>query len=111
MQTHVAYAKDKEIVVKYSGHVVDLHHDYPPLLREIEAQVEAVIGEPFNHVMLNRYESGKEYIGKHRDTKENKVRYWAPSLISKSAADRVESDHSLTESRRRADVHYASKQT
>ena len=29
----------------------------------------------FNHVMLNRYASGGEYIGRHRDNKENKVRY------------------------------------
>lgn len=27
----------------------------------------------FNHVMLNRYDDGSVYIGKHRDNKENKV--------------------------------------
>ena len=63
--------------MKYSGHVVDMHHDYPSLLSEIQDKVEGFLGEAFNHVMLNKYESGQEYIGKHRDTKENKVRYFA----------------------------------
>ena len=62
--------------MKYSGHVVDMHYDYPSLLSEIQAKVEGFLGESFNHVMLNRYESGQEYIGKHRDTKENKVGYF-----------------------------------
>lgn len=30
-------------------------------------------GGAFDHVMLNRYASGQVYIGRHRDTKENKV--------------------------------------
>jgi len=68
-----AYASDKNLTVKYSGHTVQLHHDYPPLLQEIQKRVEEFLEEKFNHVMLNLYESGQEYIGKHRDTKENKV--------------------------------------
>ena len=70
---YAAYAKDERLVVKYSGHTIKLHRNYPPLLREIDKKVEGLLGESFNHVMLNRYENGKEYIGKHRDTKENKV--------------------------------------
>jgi len=61
------------MIVKYSGHVVNLHHDYPLMLSTIQAKVEAFLGHRFNHVMLNRYANGQEYIGKHRDTKENKV--------------------------------------
>ncbi|KLO13836.1 hypothetical protein SCHPADRAFT_811863, partial [Schizopora paradoxa] len=75
-----AYTSDKKLVVKYSGHTVQLHHDYPPLLLEIQKQVEDFLGENFNHVMLNLYESGQEYIGKHRDTKENKVSIVITSL-------------------------------
>ncbi|TDL17623.1 hypothetical protein BD410DRAFT_541325 [Rickenella mellea] len=67
------YARDKNSTMKYSGHTVDLHFDYPPLLDEIEKKVTERLNESFNHVMLNRYDSGSEYIGKHRDTKENKV--------------------------------------
>lgn len=70
---YLAYATDKDIVVKYSGHIVQMHHDYSISLSVIQKRVEDLLGETFNHVMLNRYKNGKEYIGKHRDTKENKV--------------------------------------
>lgn len=69
----LAYTSDDNLAVKYSGHIVRLHHNYPPLLQEIQKQIEEFLDEKFNHVMLNLYESGQEYIGKHRDTKENKV--------------------------------------
>lgn len=70
---------------------------YTPLLKRIQAMVERVAfmptdfatqsggfeneggederngAETFNHVMLNRYADGGEYIGKHKDNKENKV--------------------------------------
>lgn len=61
------------MVVRYSGHTVDLHFDYPPILQSIQSAVEKKLGEKFNLVMLNQYQDGKEYIGKHRDTKENRV--------------------------------------
>lgn len=97
-------------MVKYSGHTVELHQDYPELLLEIEKKVEDLLCESFNHVMLNRYESGKEYIGKHRDTKENKVIQPSPSPLF-LAPDRVFfSGHRIPESRRRAYLHHASEQ-
>ncbi|EJD00747.1 uncharacterized protein FOMMEDRAFT_157852 [Fomitiporia mediterranea MF3/22] len=68
-----AYSTNESLVVKYSNHVVTMHHTYPPLLTKIQALVEDLVGETFNHVMLNRYKNGEEYIGKHRDTKENKA--------------------------------------
>lgn len=61
------------MTVKYSGHVVTIHNTYPDILSEIQKRVEELLGETFNHVMLNHYKDGTEYIGKHRDTKENKV--------------------------------------
>ena len=69
----LAYGQDESLLVKYSGHTVTVHHSYPALLQRIQSIVEERLGEAFNHVMLNRYASGNEYIGKHRDTKENKV--------------------------------------
>lgn len=69
----IAYAASKETIVKYSGHVVDLHHEYPECLRSIQSEVEKRLGQKFNHVMLNRYADGNEYIGRHRDTKANRV--------------------------------------
>ncbi|KAG9016095.1 hypothetical protein FRB93_011569 [Tulasnella sp. JGI-2019a] len=44
-----------------------------PSLIEIQAKVEEVLDVTFNHVLLNRYEDGSIYIGKHSDTPENKV--------------------------------------
>ncbi|KAF8596523.1 hypothetical protein BDV93DRAFT_500401 [Ceratobasidium sp. AG-I] len=68
-----AYATSPSLTVKYSGHPVTLHTTYPPTLQAIQDKVEATLGVKFNHVMLNRYEDGSVYIGKHRDNKENKV--------------------------------------
>ncbi|KAJ1308296.1 hypothetical protein OPQ81_004010 [Rhizoctonia solani] len=68
-----AYTTDPNMTVRYSGHPVILHTNYPPALQVIQAQVEEQLGVTFNHVMLNKYEDGNVYIGKHSDTKENKV--------------------------------------
>ncbi|KAG8776519.1 hypothetical protein FRC12_000863 [Ceratobasidium sp. 428] len=72
-RTIAAYATSPSLTVKYSGHPVQLHIKYPPTLRKIQDMVESELGVTFNHVMLNRYEDGSVYIGKHSDTKENKV--------------------------------------
>jgi hypothetical protein len=90
-----AYATTPGRVVKYSGQTVDMHHPYSPLLAKLQCEVEQVLGleipasskigrddddskatttRGFNHVMLNRYDDGTVYIGRHRDTKENNVR-------------------------------------
>lgn len=53
-----AYATDPSLVVKYSGQVVKMQYEYPPLLREIQDQVEKELGVTFNHCMLNMYEDG-----------------------------------------------------
>ncbi|KZT35231.1 hypothetical protein SISSUDRAFT_1051700 [Sistotremastrum suecicum HHB10207 ss-3] len=68
-----AYATDPSITVKYSGHTVNMIYTYPAILQSIQEAVEERLGVKFNHVMLNRYENGMEYIGRHRDTKENRV--------------------------------------
>ncbi|KAG8720348.1 hypothetical protein FRC08_000501 [Ceratobasidium sp. 394] len=72
-RTIAAYATSPSLTVKYSGHPVQLHTTYPPTLRKIQDMVESELGVTFNHVMLNRYEDGSVYIGKHSDNKENKV--------------------------------------
>lgn len=45
-----AYATDPALTVKYSGNTVNMHHDYPPLLREIQSLLEARLQVKFNHV-------------------------------------------------------------
>lgn len=69
-----AYALDPDSTIKYSGHVVAFHSEYPPLLRKIQDEVEQRLGLTFDHVMLGLYEDGSVYIGKHRDNiKERRV--------------------------------------
>ena len=68
-----AYASDPELIVKYSGAVVELHTDYPDVLTSIQDMVEQKLGVQFNHVMLNRYDTGDVYIGLHGDGLENRV--------------------------------------
>lgn len=53
-----AYATDPSLTVKYSGTLVKMQYEYPPLLREIQDRVEEELGVKFNHVMLNLYEDG-----------------------------------------------------
>lgn len=89
-----AYATSPTLTIKYSGQTIDMHYPYPPLLARIQHMVERALGmdqtsedvdeivteasgeetfHGFNHVMLNRYDDGSVYIGRHRDYKENKV--------------------------------------
>ncbi|KAK4047824.1 hypothetical protein OIV83_005167 [Microbotryomycetes sp. JL201] len=68
-----SFATDPALVVKYSGQVVDMQYDYPPVLKEIQDLLESRLGVRFNHCMANLYEDGKVYIGNHRDNRENRV--------------------------------------
>ena len=68
-----AYANDPNLRHKSSGTIVDMHTDYPPVISSIQTLIEEKLGVQFNHVMLNRYDSGEVYIGLHSDTLENKV--------------------------------------
>lgn len=72
-----AFSTAPGLKLKYSGHDVDMHHPFPPLLEEIAARLcsDDCLGSDvrFNHAMLNRYGDGSVYIGKHSDNKENKV--------------------------------------
>ncbi|KAK4056064.1 hypothetical protein OIO90_002795 [Microbotryomycetes sp. JL221] len=69
-----AYATDPTLVVKYSGQVVNMQYDYPPVLKQMQQEIESRLGGvKFNHCMLNLYEDGKVYIGNHRDNRENRV--------------------------------------
>ena len=68
----LAYATDKKLILKYSGQTVDMHYDYPPVLRKIQELVEEKLGVTFNHVMLNFYDDGTVHIGNHRDNPENR---------------------------------------
>ncbi|PWN89040.1 hypothetical protein FA10DRAFT_286935 [Acaromyces ingoldii] len=68
-----AFSTKAGLKLKYSGHDVDMHAPFPPLLDEIAKKLRRDLGVGFNHAMLNRYESGDVHIGKHSDNVENKV--------------------------------------
>ncbi|EPQ31993.1 uncharacterized protein PFL1_00191 [Pseudozyma flocculosa PF-1] len=72
-----AYATEPGLELKYSGHPVEMHAPFPPLLNHIASLLSSddCLGSEvrFNHCMLNRYDDGKVYIGKHSDNRENKV--------------------------------------
>lgn len=72
-----AFSTMEGMKLKYSGHDVEMHSPFPPLLEQIAARLATkdCLGEEvkFNHCMLNMYEDGNIYIGKHSDNVENKV--------------------------------------
>jgi alkylated DNA repair dioxygenase AlkB len=72
-----AFATEPTLKLKYSGQQVAMHSPFPPLIQEIADRLSSsdCLGEAvgFNHCMLNRYENGNIYIGKHSDNLENKV--------------------------------------
>jgi len=68
-----AYATDPSLTLKYSGSLIEMHNDYPPVISSIQTLVEQKLGVQFNHVMLNRYDTGDVYIGLHADNLENRV--------------------------------------
>ncbi|KAN0066404.1 hypothetical protein ACQY0O_000498 [Thecaphora frezii] len=72
-----AYATEPGLDLKYSGHPVEMHSPFPPLLNHIASLLcrDDCLGPEvrFNHCMLNRYDDGSVYIGRHSDNCENKV--------------------------------------
>ncbi len=59
--------------MRYSGADIPTHTPLPPLLERIRGLVEERLGERFGTVMLNRYADGDVYIGRHSDTRENRI--------------------------------------
>ncbi|KAL1413588.1 hypothetical protein Q8F55_001363 [Vanrija albida] len=67
------YATTPGTSFKYSGAEIDVHYPLPPALRAMASRVEDALGVQFNHVMLNRYDDGGVYIGRHSDTRDNVI--------------------------------------
>ncbi|KAM0021792.1 putative DNA oxidative demethylase [Helianthus debilis subsp. tardiflorus] len=57
----------KELI--YSGYKPDVHSwdDYPPLKEILEEVHKAFPGSHFNSLLINRYNSGNDYVGWHAD--------------------------------------------
>ncbi|WVF71635.1 hypothetical protein IAT40_006443 [Kwoniella sp. CBS 6097] len=68
-----AYSTTPSATLSYSGSKITMHYPFPPILAEIRQRLEGELGVRFNHVMLNRYDDGSVYIGKHSDNLNNLV--------------------------------------
>ncbi|KAK8864240.1 hypothetical protein IAR55_001486 [Kwoniella newhampshirensis] len=68
-----AYSTTSNATLSYSGSAITMHHPFPPVLERIRIRLEEELEVKFNHVMLNRYDDGGVYIGKHSDNLNNLV--------------------------------------
>ncbi|WVR07205.1 hypothetical protein IAU60_004246 [Kwoniella sp. DSM 27419] len=68
-----AYSTEPDATLKYSGSDIVMHYPFPPILEKMRIRLEEELGVRFNHVMLNRYDDGTVYIGKHSDNLNNLV--------------------------------------
>lgn len=48
-----AYATSPNLKLRYSGQDTTMNYPYPPVLQDIQDQVEKMLGVTFNHCMLN----------------------------------------------------------
>ncbi|CAD6583037.1 MAG: hypothetical protein TREMPRED_003460 [Tremellales sp. Tagirdzhanova-0007] len=68
-----AYSTTSDATLSYSGSNIAMHHPFPPIIDKMRAKLENDLGVKFNHVMLNRYDDGSVYIGRHSDNLNNLV--------------------------------------
>nr|XP_031857833.1 uncharacterized protein CI109_006776 [Kwoniella shandongensis]KAA5524905.1 hypothetical protein CI109_006776 [Kwoniella shandongensis] len=68
-----AYSTTPNAELSYSGSSITMHYPFPPILENIRLRLEVELGVRFNHVMLNRYDDGSVYIGRHSDNLNNLV--------------------------------------
>lgn len=68
----VAWFGDAGLNYQYSGHS-HLAHGWPRAILGLRQKIEQRLGVPLNFVLLNRYRSGADYMGWHKDDE--------PSLI------------------------------
>ena len=69
---------DPGVKYKYSGYERE-GYPFPPKIRELKEKVEnALPGNPtFNYCLVNRYDSGTDYMGLHSDD-EREMDQFAP---------------------------------
>ncbi|WWC61679.1 uncharacterized protein I303_104264 [Kwoniella dejecticola CBS 10117] len=68
-----AYSTTPNATLSYSGSKINMMYPFPPVLEKIRERLEHDLGVKFNHCMLNKYEDGSVYIGKHSDNLNNLV--------------------------------------
>ncbi|XP_071944667.1 DNA oxidative demethylase ALKBH2-like [Antedon mediterranea] len=61
---------DSGLTYKYSGNTVPAL-PWPPFLKDLRDLLKTVTGHYFNFVLVNRYATGSDYIGEHKDDEKD----------------------------------------
>ncbi|XP_071959810.1 uncharacterized protein [Antedon mediterranea] len=61
---------DSGLTYKYSGNTVPAL-PWPPFLKDLRNLLKTVTGHYFNFVLVNRYATGSDYIGEHKDDEKD----------------------------------------
>ncbi|XP_071941531.1 uncharacterized protein [Antedon mediterranea] len=67
---------DSGLTYKYSGNTVPAL-PWPPFLKDLRDLLKSVTGHYFNFVLVNRYATGSDYIGEHKDD-EKDMNHFSP---------------------------------
>ena len=68
------YAIEKERAqMKYSNHDAKVSFPFPDVISTIAQKLKVIIKVDFTHCMVNYYQDGSVYIGKHNDNYNNQV--------------------------------------
>lgn len=76
----VAYG-DEGIKYSFSGSHIETK-PWTPLILEIKQKVQKIAQEEYNYVLVNRYNSGKDYIGSHKDNEKDLDPYASIASVS-----------------------------
>ena len=74
---------------RYSGQTLP-PREAPEVLERLTETVSEVVGQPFNHVMLNLYRDGRDHIGRHADNEPELGRNPTIAALSLGATRRFD---------------------
>ena len=66
----IGFYSDTSIGYKYSGQIAR-SRPLSPILAELLDYINTMFGADYNGILVNKYESGEEYIGQHSDDEAN----------------------------------------
>lgn len=94
----VAWHGDADAAYRYAG-VSHAPQPWIPVLQGIRERTEAVAGEAFNSVLLNRYRTGRDHMGWHRDNEPELGPAPTIASVSLGAERRFDLRHTVTKER------------
>ncbi|XP_071950842.1 DNA oxidative demethylase ALKBH2-like [Antedon mediterranea] len=72
---------DAGLTYKYSGNTVPAL-PWPPFLKDLRDLLKSVTGHYFNFVLVNRYATGSDYIGEHKDDEKDMDHFSSIASVS-----------------------------